>query len=53
MTTPIVTEITRRLEPIAHDPFIDGLRAALPSYRPERRGRGQDDVVTQRARERA
>jgi hypothetical protein len=28
MTTPIVTEITRRLEPVAHDPFIDGLRAA-------------------------
>jgi hypothetical protein len=28
MTTPIVTENTRRLEPVARDPFIDGLRAS-------------------------
>jgi hypothetical protein len=27
MTTPIVTEINRRLEPVAHDTFIDDLGA--------------------------
>jgi hypothetical protein len=27
MTTPIVTEINRRLEPVAHDTFIDDLTA--------------------------
>jgi hypothetical protein len=26
MTTPIVTDITRKPEPVAHDPFIDDLR---------------------------
>jgi hypothetical protein len=26
MTTPIVTEITRRPEAVVHDPFIDDLR---------------------------
>ena len=26
MTTPIVTEITPRSEPVVHDPFIDDLR---------------------------
>ncbi len=32
MTTPIATEITRRLEPVARDPFIDHLgTAALPA----------------------
>ncbi len=29
MSTPIVTEITRRPEPSVHDTFIDDLRAAL------------------------
>lgn len=28
MTTPIATEISRRLEPVAPDPFIDHLRAS-------------------------
>jgi hypothetical protein len=28
MTTPIVNEITRRLEPVTQDPFMDGLEAA-------------------------
>jgi hypothetical protein len=28
MTTPIVIEITRPLEPVTRDAFIDGLRAA-------------------------
>jgi hypothetical protein len=31
MRTPIVTEITRRPEPVAHDTFIDDLRAARGS----------------------
>jgi hypothetical protein len=29
MRMPIVTEITRRLEPVAHDPFIDDLRTVV------------------------
>jgi hypothetical protein len=28
MTTPIVTELPRRLEPVTDDPFIEGLVAA-------------------------
>ena len=28
MTTPIVTAITRRLEAVGHDTFIDDLRSA-------------------------
>jgi hypothetical protein len=28
MTTPTVTELIRRPEPVVHDPFIDGLRPA-------------------------
>jgi hypothetical protein len=31
MRTPIVTEITRRPEPVAHDTFIDDLRTAPAS----------------------
>ena len=27
MTTPLTTEIPQRLEPVAHDPFIDDLTA--------------------------
>jgi hypothetical protein len=27
MTTPIVTPITRKPQPVDHDPFIDDLRA--------------------------
>jgi len=34
MSTPIVTEITRRLEPVAHDTFIDDLETASPNGRP-------------------
>jgi len=34
MNTPIVTEITRRLEPVAHDTFIDDLPAARDTDRP-------------------
>jgi len=30
MSTPTVTEIIRRPEPVAHDPFVDDLRAAPP-----------------------
>jgi hypothetical protein len=28
MSTPIVTEIVSRPEPVAHDPFIDDLRSS-------------------------
>jgi hypothetical protein len=33
MRTPIVTQITRHLEPVAHDTFIDDLRTAPGSER--------------------
>ena len=33
MTTPIVTEIIRRLEPVAHDTFVDGLGAVARGER--------------------
>ena len=29
MSTPTVTPITRKLEPVAHDPFIDDLRPVV------------------------
>jgi hypothetical protein len=35
MSTPTVIEIVRRPEPVAHDPFIDDLRAA-PTPEPRR-----------------
>jgi hypothetical protein len=34
MSTPIVTEITRRLEPVVHDTFIDDLAPESPNGRP-------------------
>ena len=33
MTTPIVTQINRRLEPVAHDTFIDDLTAVRRAER--------------------
>jgi hypothetical protein len=33
MSTPTVTQITRRLEPVVHDTFIDDLRTAPGSER--------------------
>jgi hypothetical protein len=30
MRTPVVTEITRRFEPVVHDTFIDDLRSPRP-----------------------
>jgi hypothetical protein len=30
VSTPIVTEIVPRPEPVAHDPFIDDLRVRRP-----------------------
>jgi hypothetical protein len=43
MTTPSVTEINRRLEPVAHDTFIDDLSAAR---------RGEREAVAQAAGQR-
>jgi hypothetical protein len=37
MTTPIVTEIPRALEPVVHDTFIDG--AAAPTLPARQRSR--------------
>jgi hypothetical protein len=37
MSIPTVTEITRRPEAVAHDTFIDDLRAAASSPQPPRR----------------
>ena len=42
MLTPIVTEITRRPEPVAHDTFIDdlrGVRGSDPGAQPRREQR--------------
>jgi hypothetical protein len=39
MTTPIVKQITRRLEPVGHDPFSDGLRAGRGTEQGEARKR--------------
>jgi hypothetical protein len=33
MRTPVVTEITRRFEPVVHDTFIDDLRTPRPEGR--------------------
>jgi hypothetical protein len=35
MTTPIVTEIIRRPEPVDHDSFIDDLRSIVDTRRPQ------------------
>jgi hypothetical protein len=46
MRTPIVTEITRRPEPVAHDTFIDDLRAAPASeHKADPRGAGSPGAV--------
>jgi hypothetical protein len=38
MSTPTVKEITRRMEPVVHDDFIDDLRVVDPrSPRPTRK----------------
>jgi hypothetical protein len=37
VSTPNVTEITRRLEPVAHDTFIDDLRAVAEPRDPRLR----------------
>ena len=34
MTSPTVTELPRRLEPVTHDPFIDGLETDRASAEP-------------------
>jgi hypothetical protein len=36
MTTPIVTEIPRALEPVGHDTFIDGPVTSAPAGRRSR-----------------
>jgi hypothetical protein len=36
VSTPIVTEITRRLEPVAHDTFISDLRPVSAGGQPPR-----------------
>jgi hypothetical protein len=40
MTTPRITEIIQRLEPVAHDPFID--RLTMPSVSLVGAGRAAD-----------
>jgi hypothetical protein len=46
MRTPIVTEITRRPEPVAHDTFIDDLRVAPASeLKADLRGAGSPGAV--------
>jgi len=42
MTTPSITEITQRLEPVAHDPFIDHL--TMPSVSLAEAARAADRV---------
>jgi hypothetical protein len=42
MTTPSISEITRRLEPVAHDPFVD--RLTVPSASLVEAGRAADRV---------
>ena len=47
MTTPLTTEMPQRLEPVAHDPFIDDLACAdllvwlAGAGRPEGQGQAQ------------
>ena len=43
MITPTVTPITRRLEPVGRDPFVDDLRVVRDGGRHPRTGRAVAD----------
>ena len=44
MTTPLTTEMPPRLEPVAHDPFIDDLTRPAAFVWPVEAGRSADQV---------
>ena len=44
MTTPLTTEMPQRLEPVAHDPFIDDLARPAASVWLVDAGRSADQV---------
>ena len=44
MTTPLTTEMPQRLEPVAHDPFIDDLTSPVAILWLVEAGRPADQV---------